>query len=96
MIRALETHRIAGAGLDVFSPEPLAANDPLTRLDNVVLTPHWLPTTYRAVRLVGEAMARGILRAARGEPPEDVVNREVLTRPGFQTKLARFASNRSR
>lgn len=93
LTRALETRRIAGAGLDVFSPEPLAANDPLTRLDNVVLTPHWLPTTHRAVRLVCEAMARGILRAARGEPPENVVNPEVLARPGFHAKLARFASN---
>jgi phosphoglycerate dehydrogenase-like enzyme len=93
LTRALETRRIAGAGLDVFSPEPLAANDPLTRLDNVVLAPHWLPTTHRAVRLVCEAMARGILRAARGEPPENVVNPEVLARPGFQAKLARFTSN---
>ena len=94
LIRGLETQRIAGAGLDVFSPEPLAANDPLTRLDNVVLAPHWLPTTHRAVRLVCEAMARGIIHAARGEPPENVVNPEVLAGPGFQTKLARFASNR--
>jgi len=93
MVRALETRRIAGAGLDVFSPEPLAANDPLARLDNVVLTPHWLPTTHRAVRLVCEAMARGIINAARGEPPANVVNPEVLVRPLFQTKLARFADH---
>lgn len=92
LTRALETRRIAGAGLDVFATEPLAASDPLTRLDNVVLTPHWLPTTHRAVRLVCEAMARGILRAACGEPPENVVNPEVLARPGFLAKLARFES----
>lgn len=91
LIRALETRRIAGAGLDVFYPEPLASDDPLTRLDNVVLTPHWLPTTNRVVRLVSEAMARGILRAASGVPPENIVNPEVLTRPGFRKKLARFA-----
>jgi phosphoglycerate dehydrogenase-like enzyme len=92
LTRALESRRIAGAGLDVFSPEPLAAEDPLTRLDNVVLTPHWLPTTHRAVRLVCEAMARGILRAAQGKPPDNVVNSEVLERPGFEAKLARFAA----
>ncbi len=91
LVHALETGRIAGAGLDVFADEPLAANDPLTRLDNVVLTPHWLPTTHRAVRLVGEAMARGIIRAAHGEVPENVVNPKVLERPGFHAKLARFS-----
>ncbi len=93
LTRALETRRIAGAGLDVFSHEPLPANDPLTRLDNVVLTPHWLPTTNRAVRLIGEAMASGILRAARGEPPANVVNPAVLERPRFNEKLTRFATN---
>jgi phosphoglycerate dehydrogenase-like enzyme len=94
LLRALEERRIAGAGLDVFAQEPLAADDPLARLDNVILTPHWLPTTHRVVRLVSVAMAQGILRAAGGEPPENVVNREVLARRGFQAKLLRFAPNR--
>ena len=40
LVSALEEGRIAGAGLDVFDEEPLPANHPLTRLDNVVLTPH--------------------------------------------------------
>jgi phosphoglycerate dehydrogenase-like enzyme len=92
LARALEERRIAGAGLDVFSPEPLAAVDPLTRLENVVLTPHWLPTTTRAGRRVGEAMARGTLRAARGESPEHLVNPKVRERLRFQAKLARFAT----
>ena len=67
--------------------------NPLTGLDNVILTPHWLPTTQRAVRLVGVAMAEGILRAARGQVPENVVNPEVLKREGFKAKLARFEVN---
>jgi len=93
MLRVLQQRRIAGAGLDVFAHEPLAANDPLTSLDNVILTPHWLPTSHRVVRLVSVAMAEGILRAARGQVPENVVNKEVLQRPAFQAKLARFAIN---
>jgi hypothetical protein len=40
-------------------------------------------------------MAEGMLRAARGEVPENVVNRAVLDRPGFRQKLARFMENRS-
>jgi len=93
LVRVLRERRIAGAGLDVFAHEPLAATDPLTGLDNVILTPHWLPTTHRVVRLVGVAMAAGILRFARGEVPENIVNPEVLKRDGFKTKLARFAEN---
>jgi phosphoglycerate dehydrogenase-like enzyme len=40
LIEALEKRRIAGAGLDVFDDEPLPKGHPLTKLDNVVLTPH--------------------------------------------------------
>jgi phosphoglycerate dehydrogenase-like enzyme len=40
LIDALQNYLIAGAGLDVFDIEPLTPSHPLTRLDNVVLTPH--------------------------------------------------------
>lgn len=40
LVRALEEGWIAGAGLDVFADEPLPAEHPLRRLDNVVTTPH--------------------------------------------------------
>lgn len=40
LIAALESRTIAGAGLDVYDEEPLPADHPLRRLENVVLTPH--------------------------------------------------------
>jgi phosphoglycerate dehydrogenase-like enzyme len=40
LMDALRNKRIGGAGLDVFAVEPLPADDPVRRLDNVVLTPH--------------------------------------------------------
>lgn len=40
LIEALRTRSIAGAGLDVFTYEPLPADSPLCVLDNVILTPH--------------------------------------------------------
>jgi phosphoglycerate dehydrogenase-like enzyme len=91
LAQALREHRIAGAGLDVFTMEPLPRDDPLLQLDNVILTPHWSASTTDVWQATGRAMAEGMLRAARGLVPEDVVNPEALARPGFQKKLAQFA-----
>ncbi len=91
---ALRERRLAGAGLDVFAEEPLAASDPLLQLDNVIITPHWVASTSDVWQGTGRAMAEGMIRAARGEVPDNVVNREVLDRNDFQVKLARFAENR--
>jgi phosphoglycerate dehydrogenase-like enzyme len=93
LVEALRSRRIAGAGLDVFEVEPLPADDPLIALDNVILTPHWNASTSDVWRATGRAMADGMLRAATGRVPENVVNPEVLDRPGFRSKLARFAEN---
>ena len=40
LVRALEERRIAGAGLDVFSREPLPADSPLWGFTNVIISPH--------------------------------------------------------
>jgi phosphoglycerate dehydrogenase-like enzyme len=93
LAEALRQGRLAGAALDVFEVEPLPANDPLLGLDNVILTPHWSASTSDVWSATGRAMAEGMLRAARGQVPADVVNRAVLDRPGFRAKLARFAEN---
>jgi D-3-phosphoglycerate dehydrogenase / 2-oxoglutarate reductase len=49
LVNALISHRIAGAGLDVFDVEPLPAHHPLMALENVVLTPHSAGITPEAV-----------------------------------------------
>lgn len=87
---ALQEHWFAGAGLDVFEHEPLPRNNPLVKLENVILTPHWLPATQRAARLTMSQIAEGMINVARGQVPENVLNRNVLRRPGFLLKLARF------
>ena len=92
----LREKKIAGAGLDVFETEPLPVSSPLLELDNVILTPHWLPSTHRAARATRDLMVQNVLRAARGLVPQNVVNPEVLRQPGFRAKLARFAGNQQK
>jgi phosphoglycerate dehydrogenase-like enzyme len=93
LVQALREGWIAGAGLDVFEVEPLPANDSLLELNNVIITPHWLPATSQAAQMTASRMANGILNASQGRLPENVLNPAVLSRPGFLAKLARFAEN---
>jgi len=69
LVEALRARRIAGAGLDVFTPEPLPPGHPLTTLDNVVLTPHVGAGTLDAFRTKMRFALANIRRFAEGEPP---------------------------
>lgn len=90
---ALRERRIAGAGLDVFEEEPVPLDDPLLGLDNVLLSPHNAAHTLELSIAMGNLNSEQMLAAARGDVPRDVVNREVLDRPGFQAKLRRWAGD---
>src|SRR5690606_14738203 len=61
--RALVEGKLAGAALDVFEQEPLPADHPLRKLDNVVLTPHLGAATEEAQQNVALEIAEAI-RAA--------------------------------
>lgn len=90
LIAALESGRIAGAGLDVFASEPLSAESPLTSMDNVILTSHSIAWTEELFRDMGRIDCEGALAIYRGEAPKNVVNPKVLTHPLFLEKLARY------
>jgi phosphoglycerate dehydrogenase-like enzyme len=90
LVRALQEKWIAGAGLDVFEQEPLQPESPLREFDNVILSPHGLAWTEEIVRDNGMEACHNILTIARGELPASIVNKEVIERPGFQKKLARY------
>jgi phosphoglycerate dehydrogenase-like enzyme len=96
LVQTLREKKIAGAGLDVFETEPLPLSSPLLELDNVILTPHWLPSTHRAARATRDLIVQNVLRVARGLVPQNVVNPEVVRQPGFRAKLARFAENQQK
>ena len=66
LVKALQEGWIAGAGLDVFEEEPLPKDHPLTRLDNVVLTPHIGASTEEAQMRAGVQVAEQIVEILKG------------------------------
>ncbi|MFT3989577.1 NAD(P)-dependent oxidoreductase [Aestuariivirga sp.] len=89
----LASGKIAGAGLDVFEQEPTDPDDPLFRLDNIIVAPHALCWTDQCFAGNGAADVRAVLDVMKGEIPRGVVNRDVLDRPGFKAKLAAYRKN---
>ena len=77
---ALSERRIAGAALDVFEQEPIAPDNPLLTLDNVIVTPHSICWTDEFFRNNAESAFRSVVAVSRGETPTFVVNRDVLKR----------------
>jgi phosphoglycerate dehydrogenase-like enzyme len=73
LIKALESRTIAGAGLDVFEQEPMRADSPLLKMDNVVLTPHIAAGTVDALRQKMRAVFANLQRCAAGKAIEDRV-----------------------
>ena len=78
---ALAERRIAGAALDVFEPEPIAADDPLLALDNVLLAPHSVGLLDQTFELSGRSACESVLAVAAGRVPRYVVNPEALRHP---------------
>ncbi|WP_087037977.1 D-2-hydroxyacid dehydrogenase [Thermococcus litoralis] len=67
LVKALQEGWIAGAGLDVFEEEPLPKDHPLTKLDNVVLTPHIGASTVEAQERAGIEVAEKVVKILKGE-----------------------------
>jgi len=77
LVEALQQRRIRGAGMDVYDEEPLPADHPYTRLDNVVLTPHigWATTAHFA--RFAEGMIENAVNYLDGNPTR-IANPQAL------------------
>lgn len=81
---ALSNKSIGGAGLDVFSSEPVPHDSPLLKLENVILTPHSAALTRECVIRMATEAARCVLDVFQGREPANVANRDVLQREKFR------------
>jgi D-3-phosphoglycerate dehydrogenase len=78
LVEALQRNEIAGAGLDVFEQEPPSADNPLFRLESVIVTPHNAALTREATTRMALHAAIGIDEVLSGKKPSWPINAPVL------------------
>jgi len=77
---ALANGKIAGAAIDVFEQEPTPSDNPLLRLDNLIVTPHHVCLTDECINTVTASVFSACRDLAYGRVPRNVVNQQVLGR----------------
>ena len=78
LIRALEGGMIAGAGVDVFTKEPPAPDNPLVNSPNVIWTPHAGGSTEVTIERLGSGATEQMSWMMQGYWPRDVANPDVI------------------
>jgi D-3-phosphoglycerate dehydrogenase len=87
LVAALRDGTIAGAGLDVFDPEPPSPDDPLLGLDNVIVTPHALCWTDQCFAGIGASTVAAAITVKRGVVPDHLVEPKVAEDATFRARL---------
>ena len=77
LIKALQEKWIAGAGLDVFEKEPVDPDNPLLKMDSVIVTPHCSSHSVASIRRLKTSVAQEAARVLSGLWPKNVVNKTV-------------------
>lgn len=94
LLAALDSGHLSGAALDVFDPEPLSADSPLRRAENLILTPHLAASTSeaqdRVAREIGVAVRDALLTGSFANAVNAPgLSREALSRLRVVLDLAR-------
>ena len=87
LIDALRRGVIAGAAIDVFEQEPVAGDNPLLALDNVILTPHALCWTDELFGNIARTAVGAVLAVHAGRRPQFVVDAAALAHPRVKAWL---------
>lgn len=83
----LKERRIAGAGLDVMDQEPIPADDPYLKLENVTITGHLAGNSSDTTQNSPKLLVDEMLDLIRGKSTRGLVNPEVLDHPDFKAWL---------
>ncbi|NPV91144.1 MAG: C-terminal binding protein [Firmicutes bacterium] len=86
LIDALTRGAIAGAALDVSEQEPISPTSKLLQLPNVIITPHAAWYTEEAQESVQGKAAAEVARVLSGQPPQNLVNPDVMRNPRLRFK----------
>ncbi|MDC3412197.1 C-terminal binding protein [Aquibacillus sp. 3ASR75-11] len=86
LIRALQQQEIAGAALDVVETEPIAKDNPLVTMDNVILNPHTAWYSEESMLELKQKVAQNVADVLSGFFPSYVVNKDLLETLNLQTK----------
>jgi D-3-phosphoglycerate dehydrogenase len=78
LLEALQTGVIAGAGLDVFSIEPVDSDNVFLELENVTVMPHMGSNTIETIERQSMIITDAIIAFAAGKIPTNAVNPEVF------------------
>jgi D-3-phosphoglycerate dehydrogenase len=81
LIQALGERRIAGAGIDVFEQEPVAPDNPLLKMEQVIVSPHALCWTDECFNGIATEGLTSLVDVARSRRPAHLVNPEALNAP---------------
>ncbi len=79
LCEALVSKKVAGAGLDVFEPEPLPADHPLLQCDNLIATPHIAGSTEEAQEIVGIRIVEQLVEYLQNGVAINAVNMPAVT-----------------
>lgn len=86
LIRALESGQIAGAGLDVTEVEPIMKDNPLLKMENVIITPHIAWYSEESELELKKKTARNVADVLSGFYPDYLFNREVKDKLDLKKK----------
>ncbi len=78
LYKALKEGWIAGAGLDVFEQEPTPMDNPLLKLDNVVVAPHISSASLETRSQMSQMVADNLVTFFEGKKPPNLINQDVL------------------